>query len=111
MTSTDHQPDDALPPVLRNLRDALLCIPTGDRPATPEGALYAAHMLLAAHARELADLVHQRIAVDRADNPGGGQMSARNHTRRGGMMTARWVLDRYADDLDQQAVSAEGAQR
>jgi hypothetical protein len=97
---------EALPPTLAALRDLISADPGA---MTTFEALASARTLLAAHARELADLVQQRISVDRADNPGGGQMAARNHTRRGGMMTARWVLDRYADDLEQQAASGEQA--
>jgi hypothetical protein len=43
--------------------------------------------------------VHQRIDQDRAGHPKGRDPRA----RRAGMMTARQVLDRYADDLDQAA--------
>jgi hypothetical protein len=98
------QPEPALPPTLAALRDLIAADPGA---MTGAEALASARTLLAAHARELTALVQQRIEVDRTDNPGGGQMAARNHTRRGGMMTARWVLDRYADDLDQQAAGGE----
>jgi hypothetical protein len=104
MRAADAEPEAALSPTLIAWADALTPFHR-----TRDAAMTGARTLLAAHARELADLVQQRISVDRADNPGGGQLAARNHTRRGGMMTARWVLDRYADDLEQQAASGEQA--
>jgi hypothetical protein len=92
------QPEPDLSPTLAALRDAL----ADPRPIELREALESARTLLAAHTRELADLVQQRIEQDRA------RSSARPdaHAHRGGMMTARTVLDRYADDLDQ---AADGA--
>lgn len=100
MRFAEQMTEAALSPTLAALRDLIAADPGA---MTSAEALASARTLLAAHARELGARVQERIEQDRADNPGGGQMAARNHTRRGGMMTARWVLDRYADDLDQQA--------
>jgi hypothetical protein len=93
------QPEPALSPTLAALRDLIAADPGA---MTGGEALESARTLLAAHTRELADLVQQRIEQDRA------RSSARPdaHAHRGGMMTARTVLDRYADDLDQ---AADGA--
>lgn len=85
-------PDDSLSPTLRRLCDAIRAASA----LTPAEALADARELLADHARELVGLVQQRIEQDCADNPGG----AYGKHRRGGMTSARQVLDRYADDLD-----------
>jgi hypothetical protein len=89
--------DDALSPTLRLLRDALLT-----RPGTTSAeALSAAREFLGAHARELAELIETDIRADRERAHTGRQHV---YAHRGGMMSARQRIDRYADDLDAAAV-------
>jgi len=87
-------------PTLIAVRDAMI---TDSGATTADEALGAARVLLAAHARELADLVQKRIDQDRERTT--GRSSKQDHQHRGGMMTARTVLDRYADDLDALALA------
>jgi hypothetical protein len=89
---------DANNPTLLAVQDLILSQPGLD--IDPGDALDAARVLLAAHARELASMVAADIRADRERNPGGGKMSLRNYSRRGGMMTVAQRLDQYADDLD-----------
>lgn len=97
MTPSNPVPDQTAPAeTVHTLRDLIAADP-GTMTITE--AEESARTLLAAHARELAVLVQDRIELDRADHPSGYDA----HKRRGGMMSARQVLDRYADDLDQQA--------
>lgn len=91
---------DTASPALATVRDLILTLP-GSTPAT---ALASARVVLAAHTRELAALVNAEIRADRARRPGAQPRSAYAH--RGGMMSARQRLDRYADDLD---AAADGA--
>lgn len=94
------QPTADLPPTLAALRDLIAADPGA---MTITEAEESARTFLAAHAHELAGLVQNAILADRDRAPGGGALGPRNHARRGGMLTARQVLDRYADQLDQTA--------
>lgn len=92
----EADPDAALSPTLRALRDLIAADPGA---MTGAEALASARTVLAVHARELAELIHGDVFEDRKRNPGGGDRQ-RNHIRRGAMLSCRLRLDRYADDLD-----------
>ena len=103
-TADTAQADDALSPTLRRLRDAI----ADPRPIDLNEALADARELLADHARELADdHIEPAIRADRDRYPVGHPRREGAHHHRGGMMAARHILDRYADDLDQQAAGGE----
>lgn len=68
-------------------------------PLSPEQAV-----LLATHARELAALIGDTA---RTDPECASPDTRRSAARRGGMIAARLILTRYADDLDQQAAGGE----
>lgn len=85
-------------PVLAALRDIIAATPGRDG-----GELSAARVLLAAHARELSGALDQHYTRDRAGHPSGSDA----YHRRGGIVSAMQVLDRYADDLD--AAATDGA--
>lgn len=91
-------------PTLYFLRDAFLAIPG----ATADSALDAARILLAAHTRELAGLLSEEIQADRDRWPAGVPRREGAHHHRGGMTSARQILDRHADTLDEQAARGEG---
>ncbi|WP_039936887.1 hypothetical protein [Streptomyces himastatinicus] len=82
-------------PALITVRDVLL----DDAPRTPEQALAAALVLLAAHTRELSALARQHSDEYRDEH-------GVNRSTRGlltGMDSVRKLLDRRADRLDEQA--------
>lgn len=97
--------NDMSSPTLTALQDLILSQP--GLGIDPGDALDAARVLLAVHARELGELVQQRIEQDRADDMSNG-LNRYAHHRRGGMTSARQTLDRYADALDTTAASEEG---
>jgi hypothetical protein len=93
--------EDANSPALYCLRDALVTMPG----ATAAGALDAARILLAAHARELAAAEHLRTREVGASMRKRGDRSRVAYC--GGMQSVINSLDRYADDLDEQAARGE----
>lgn len=86
-----HNADTAVPALL-TVRDALL----GTAPRSPEQALAAARILLAAHTRELAAKAQQSIDEYRAEN--GLTRSTRGLLT--GMSSIRRQLTGHADGLD-----------
>ncbi|MET9253771.1 hypothetical protein [Streptomyces sp. NPDC003717] len=82
-------------PTVITLRDVLL----DDAPRTPEQALAAALVLLAAHTRELSALA-QRDAAEYRDEHG---VSRGTRGLLTGMQHTRKLLDRHATGLDAQA--------
>lgn len=100
---TEQPADNAMPPTLAALRDLILADPSGMTAADAEAS---ARTVLAAHAHELAGLVHNEVFADRDHNPGGGDHN-HNHIRRGGMLTAVHRLHQHADQLDAQATGGE----
>ncbi|MFI0897727.1 hypothetical protein [Streptomyces sp. NPDC020983] len=96
-TADTTQPDDALSPTLRRLRDAILASPA----LTPAEALEDARELLADHARELADAQETRTREIGNDMRKRGDRSRVAYC--GGRDTVTKALHRYADNLDQTA--------
>jgi hypothetical protein len=93
------EPDAAMSPTLRAVRDIIAATPGRDG-----DELAAARVLLAAHARELAELIETDIRADRERKHTGRPYV---YAHRGGMMSARQRIDRYADALDAAAVDGE----
>ncbi|WP_329148780.1 hypothetical protein OIU91_21245 [Streptomyces sp. NBC_01456] len=87
--------ESASHPAVITLRDVLL----DDAPRTPEQALAAALILLAAHTRELARLAEQETEESRERY--GVTRSSRGLLT--GMSNVRKLLDRHAISLDDQA--------
>jgi hypothetical protein len=82
-------------PALATLRDVLL----DTAPHTPHTAYAAARILLAAHARELADRAEQHITDHRIAEPTGRSVRA----LRTGMGSIRRLIAQQAERLDDQA--------
>lgn len=82
--------------------DTIPVVVTAQAGVLADAVLTALPDLLATHTRHLAGLIHDATRADRDRNPGPGPQSNRNYARRGGMISARQVLDRHADQLDQQ---------
>lgn len=91
-------------PALTAVQELILAQP--DLGIDPGEALNAARVLLAAHARELADVQHAAARERGAEMRERGDRSRVAHC--GGRHAVIADLRRYADDLDQQA--AGGAQ-
>ncbi|MGW9041229.1 hypothetical protein ACWGQL_01485 [Streptomyces lydicus] len=87
--------ESASHPAVITLRDILL----DDAPRTPEQALAAARVLLAAHTRELAQLAEQHTKETREQY--GVTRSSRGLLT--GMSNVRKLLDRHATSLDDRA--------
>lgn len=89
----------ALSPTLAALRDIIAATPGRD------GAeLDAARVLLAAHAREMAEAVQDEISTHFKTHD---EAEPSHRWRRFGMRDIRGLLHQYADDLDQQAAGGE----
>ncbi|MGY4990923.1 hypothetical protein [Streptomyces nigrescens] len=87
--------EQAQHPTVITLRDTLL----DDAPRTPEQALAAAHILLAAHTRELSALTRRHTDDYREEH--GVSRSTRGLLT--GMGSIRKLLDDHATTLDDQA--------